>query len=653
MSPESTGFRALLAELRRRRVFRVAAVYAAVGFVLVEVANNFFPALHLPAWTTTLVAVLVVLGFPIALVLAWALDLTPDGIRRAEPARPRASAGTSGRWTAQRIAAVGGALVLAMAGGAFLLTGGRSDGTVAVDREVERSVAVLPFANLSAEADNEYFSDGITEDIRGRLSRIGELRVISRTSAMTYKGTTQRAGAIGRELGVAHLIEGSVQRSGDRLRVSAQLVDARTDETRWSETYDRHVTDVFAIQSEIAERIADALRVRLTAGDRALLGRAQTTNLAAYELYLKADELMRRRSPGMAERRADVLSAVALLRQAVQLDPDYALPYAFLAWGYDEHPDLTLGERKDSARSFAERVVRMAPELPDGYAELGYFYLSLGELERSGEQLRLALARDPNHEVALAGMRDYLRASGRLAESLTYAKRAVEVVPTDPESYAQVGRTYAMLGAFDTAETWYRRAWFEVSREPAAGYCELADIAYHRGDARGARGHLDALLASADPGEFALNCAAYLELALGNVKAAREVASRGAQSSFFESGDEMPRLLLAVLALDEGDRPRAEALLRAAESRTREEWDLCAGRCGNYQLARIRALQGDPDGAIGYLRRAVDTGLNRWYPSAPDPFLSGIHGDPRYQAIVTDVRARRDRERERAVRAGG
>jgi TolB-like protein/Tfp pilus assembly protein PilF len=631
----------------------VAAVYAAVGFVLVQVANNFFPALHLPVWATTLVAVFVVLGFPIALVLAWALDLTPDGIRRAEPRRPNVGAGPTGRWTAQRIAAVGGALVLAMAGGAFLLTGGRGDGTVALDREVERSVAVLPFANLSADADNEYFSDGITEDIRGRLSRIGELRVISRTSAMTYKGTMQRAGAIGQELGVAHLIEGSVQRSGDRLRVSAQLVDARTDETRWSETYDRHVTDVFAIQSEIAERIADALRVRLNAGDRALLGRAQTTNLAAYELYLKADELLRRRSPGTAERRADVLSAVALLRQAVQLDPDYALPYAFLAWGYGEHPDLTPRERKDSSRTFAERVVRMAPELPDGYAELGYFYLSIGELERSGEQLRLALARDPNHEVSLAGMRDYLRASGRLAEALSYAKRAVEVVPTDPESHAQVAHTYAMLGDFDAAEAWYRRAWLDVTRDHEAAYCELANIAYHRGDNQGVRGHLDALLASTDPGEFALNCAALLELALGNVSAAREVAARGAQSSFFESADGMPRLLRAALALEDGDRSRAEALLRAVEVRTREEWDLCEGRCGNYQLARVRALQGDHDDAIAYLRRAVDTGLTRWYPSAPDPLLSSIHGDPRYQAILTDVRVRRDRERERVARAGG
>jgi len=185
MSPEPTSSGGFLAELKRRKVFRVAAVYAAAGFVLVQVANNFFPALHLPDWTTTLVAMLVVLGFPIALILAWALDLTPEGIRLATPDAPARTSVTDWGWTTQRIAAVGGVVVLAMAGGAFLLTGGDPEGAsgaAAAERsEAERSIAVLPFANLSADADNEYFSDGITEDIRGRLSRTGERRDSART----------------------------------------------------------------------------------------------------------------------------------------------------------------------------------------------------------------------------------------------------------------------------------------------------------------------------------------------------------------------------------------------------------------------------------------------------------------------------------------
>jgi TolB-like protein/Flp pilus assembly protein TadD len=612
--------------------------------------NNFFPALHLPAWATTLVAVLVVLGLPVALVLAWALDLTPDGVRRTPAAAAPESEATGGGWTAQRIAAAGGAVVLALAGAAFLLTGAEGDPVAAPDREMERSIAVLPFANLSSDAENEYLSDGITEDIRSRVPRIGELRVISRTSAMSYKGTTRTAGEIGRELGVAHLLEGSVQRSGDRLRITAQLVDARTDETHWSESYDRNVTDIFAIQSEIAERIAAALRIRLTAGDRALLGRAQTTNLAAYELYLRADQL--RRGQEDVRLPAAPLGAGrggALLRQAVELDPDYALPYAALAWAYDENREMDLRERRDSARAFAERVIRMAPELPAGYAELGWFHLLMGDLERGGEQLRLALARDPNHEVALAGMRHYELVGGRIGEALRYGRRVLDVAPTEPESHRQVGEIHAVLGDFDAAETWYRKAWFEASDNPSIGTCELADLARHRGDAVGARRYLDALLAMEAPGEFGLGCAAYMALTLGDVPAARSLVSRGARTQF---GDGEPRLVLAYIALHDGDVARAEALLSEAEVSMREEWDLCEGRCSNYNLARVRALQGRTDEAVAYVRRALDTGWTGWYPSAPDPFLAAIESDPRYQATLTEVRDRRDRERERVAQEG-
>jgi TolB-like protein len=655
----------IIDELRRRKVFRAAAVYAAVGFILVQVANNFFPALHLPPWTTTLVAALVILGLPVALVLAWALELTPDGLRRTTsaevdaadaPAQLPAPGGPSEpRLVAPRIAAVAGALVLAAAGGAFLLTNGGTS-SAATERELERSIAVLPFANLSADAENEHLSDGITEDLRGRLSRMGELRVISRTSAMGYKGTVLPAREIGRELGVAHLLEGTVQRSRDRLRVAAQLVDARTDEMLWSESYDRDVTDIFEIQSEIAGRIAEALRLRLNAGDRARLGRAQTTNLAAYEVYLRADQLMRRWGSSTAERRASVLTAAALARQAIELDPDYAAPYALLSWIYEEHPDLSVRERRDSTRAFAARVIRMAPELSDGYAELGWYHMSLGDLGGAGQQFRLALDRDPNSEVALAGMRDYERASGRPSRSLPYARAAIEVAPTDPASYAELARIYATLGDFDEAEAWFRKAWFEVADRAAWGYCELADLARHRRDPAAVRRYLDALLALDSPGEFALHCAAYMELALGNPAAARAIAARGISSPLNPDG--VPRLLLAALALEAGETARAHVLLAEAEAMFREIWELCEGRCYNHNLAQIRALQGRTDEAIDYVRRAVETGWTGWYPSTPHPILASIEDDPRYQTILAEFRARMDRERERARdaserRAGG
>jgi adenylate cyclase len=646
MSTEPSEDSGFLAELKRRKVFRVAAVYAGVGFVVVQVANNFFPALHLPAWTTTLVAVLVLLGFPIALVLAWAFDITPDGVRRTPPAatgKPRAS-------VSQRIAAAGGAVVLAIAGGAFLLVGSPARDDADADREV--TIVVLPFVNVSADADNEYLSDGMAEDIRGRLSRLAGLRVISRTSAMTFKGTDRTARDIARELGVTHLLEGSVMRSGDRLRIQAQLIDARADRTEWSESFDRGVQDVFAIQTEIAGQIAEALRIRLTSSDRSRLGRAQTTNLAAYELYLRALQLLRAQAPGPAERNATVVGATTLLRQSIELDPDYALPHAALAWAYENHPDLKPGAQRDSSRAIAERVVRMAPDLPDGYAELGWFYINMGQTERAGEQFRLGLERDANHEFALAGMRTWEARNGRYLEALRLGHRTIQVAPTDPAAYDAVARIYAAVGDFAAAETWFRRAWLEVGRNPAIALCEIADIARHRGDIEAARTAYAALVALDNLGGFSLECAAFLALAFGDVEGARALTARGARSRW---GDGVPRLTLARIALHDGDTIRADALMREFEQQVHEQWGaFCEERCANAVRARSHALRRRPAEAIDLLRRAFETDRELlWYPAAADPFLFGLADDPRFRALIAEVRTRLDRERERVHRELG
>jgi TolB-like protein/tetratricopeptide (TPR) repeat protein len=648
MSTDPTPPDGFLAELRHRKVIRVAIVYAAVGFIIVQVANNFFPALQLPVWTTTLVAVLVVLGFPLALVMAWAFELTPDGVRRAPSTRSADSPEGAKRWTVERIAAVGGVVVLALGAGAFFMLGGSSDDDDAPPDERQRSIAVLPFANLSADAENEYLSDGIAEDIRGRLSRLSEVRVISRTSAMSYRGSDKGARLIGEELGVGHLLEGSVRRSGDRLRIAVQLVDARTDETLWTETYDRDVADIFAIQSAIAEQIADALRIRPTGGDRSRLTGGETSNLMAYELYLKGLQLLRARAGGTAERRANIFGAVAFLRQSIELDPEYALPHAALAWAYEEHPELTLRERRDSSRTIAERVIGMAPELPDGYAELGWYHIYRNDGARAGEQFRLALARDPSHEFALAGMAGVERAAGRFLEAVEIGRRVVEVNPADRASYVSMGNTFAFIGDFDEAEEWFRRGWFEIENDPGPGHCDLTWLALYRGNEELARHHLDSLRALDSLGEFGLFCLAQLQYALGDIEAVRTALARGARTG---SGDGVPTLHFAALALHDGDRARAETLLEEALSRVLEIRELCDGRCGDLQLARIRALQGRTEEALAHVRRQIEVGWHDWYPSVTDPFLASLEADPRFIEMMDRLRASLDRERERVQAA--
>jgi TolB-like protein len=237
------------AEIKRRHVIKVALVYAIVGWVVVQVAEVTFPLVNVPPWAATLVVVLVLLGFPIALVLAWAFDITPEGV----VATPAAEAPDESSPPASSLPDEDSSAPRSV-----------SAPVVEAKPVSERSIAIMPFANMSADLENEYFSDGVTETILAMLSRVRDLKVISRTSVMRLKGTTKSVHEIASELGVAHLVEGAVQRSGDRVRITAQLIDARTDEHRWAETYDRDLEDIFAIQSDVAERIVGSLQAALT-----------------------------------------------------------------------------------------------------------------------------------------------------------------------------------------------------------------------------------------------------------------------------------------------------------------------------------------------------------------------------------------------------
>ena len=304
--------RSFLAELKRRKVYRVAVVYAVVAFVIWGAAEQLVPGLALPDWAFRLIVLLTILGFPIALVLAWALELTPEGIRVTSPAElPE----TNGRDQAPTEAPSGAPAA-------------QPHEAVPVQRPTDDRpcVVVLPFANLSGDPENEFFSDGVTEDIMARLAGIRGLRVISRTTAMRYKGSDLSLPQIGAELGVQAVVEGTVRRSADRVRVTAQLIAAERDEHLWADTYDRVLEDVFAVQSDVAENIAKALQAELTPGERERLHRKPTENLEAYDLCLKGMRIGESMDPN-ALRQAE-----RYFQGAIALDPGYARAYAGLAW---------------------------------------------------------------------------------------------------------------------------------------------------------------------------------------------------------------------------------------------------------------------------------------------------------------------------------
>jgi len=482
----------LVRELRRRKVVRVALVYGATAFAVVQAADLVYRALAVPTWALTVTVTLVILGFPLALVLAWAFEVTPEGVRRAggpgppgDPADGSAAPGMRQSWvgglTLTVVAALG-LLGVGLGAGWFLGGGSGEDpgeeagarttpgaataggGATAGTAPTEASVAALPFANLSPDEDDRYFADGVHEEILTRLARVGSLKVISRTSVMGYRGTDLNLRDIGLELGVRYVLEGSVRRVGDRVRVSAQLIDAGSDAHLWAETYDRSVSDVLAIQSEVATRIAEALRSELSPEERHRIEERPTESEAAYDLYLRASSLTWRAmgtDPSLGERYWK--GAVELLERAVELDPAFALAWAELAeahvelywFGHDRRE-----ERRARAERAAARAVELAPESGEAHFASGLVaYHGRRDYEKALEEARLAGRSLPGDldVVALTGW--VQRRLGRYGEAYRMLRRAYELDPRNPSWTGELASTTLLAGgSFEEALAWLERA---------------------------------------------------------------------------------------------------------------------------------------------------------------------------------------------------
>jgi adenylate cyclase len=331
----------IFSELRRRNVFRVAAAYAVVAWALTEVSDTVFPRLGLPDWTVTFVIVLLMLGFPMALFLSWAYELTPDGVRRTEDASPaEAVAGRTGR-RLDRLIVVGALVIVALVGAERLWLAGRDapQPALATPAGSAPSIAVLPFVNMSDDAANVFFSDGISEELLNLLAKIPELRVTSRSSSFSFRDQGLEIPEIAARLGVAHVLEGSVRKAGNRVRITVQLIDVGTDAHLWSGTYDRALHDIFAIQDEIAAAVVAQLKVTL-------LGEAPkvaATDPEAYALYLEGRHL------GLLGTGEGYEHSRALLERALAIDPEYAAAWVDLARSYFNEIALGLRSREEGA----------------------------------------------------------------------------------------------------------------------------------------------------------------------------------------------------------------------------------------------------------------------------------------------------------------
>jgi adenylate cyclase len=421
----------LFSELRRRHVFRVAALYAVVAWVGIQVAVNTFPYLQLPGWLVTAVIALFAIGFPVALVLAYAFDVTPEGIERTPPG----IAATVAPVDARGLTAAPSVPPAGTAGAGTL-------------RPVnEPSVAVLPFANLSSNPENDYFSDGITEEILAALSRLDRLRVASRTSSFAFKGTNTDVGEVVSRLGVDSVLEGSVRRVGDRVRITAQLVDGSTGFHRWSRTFDREISDIFAVQAEIAREIVEAFQLTVTDRERRAIYETIRADPTAYDFYLRGRHYFQRL------RRVDLEHASAMFRRATEADPGFARAYAGLA---DTLAFLYLWFRHDpgqleAAEAASRRALELEPESATAHVSFGHVLSLKRQFEEAEAEFERALELDPNLFEAYYLYARASQAQGKLREAARLFGKAHRVRPEDYQSVSLQATSTRAAGEFEEA----------------------------------------------------------------------------------------------------------------------------------------------------------------------------------------------------------
>ena len=452
------------AELKRRNVYRAAVAYGVVAWFLTQLTTQVFPFFDIPNAAIRFVVIALALGFPIAMCLAWLYEFTPEGIVRSEdvdPARVRSARRATGRILDFIII---GVLLLVIA---MLIYQCAPSRTEAGETIPQKSIAVLPFENLSSDKENTYFADGIQEEILSKLASVADLKVISRTSTAKYKSKPEDLKTVVQQLGVANVLEGSVQKAGDKVRVNVQLIDARADTHLWAKSYDRDVKDVFAVESEVAQEIADALRAKLAPNEANLLATAPTQDSEAYDLFLRGEaeqrEALSSRKPEAFDRAAD------WYRHAIERDPNFSLAIARLAdsqmsrhWWIHSLTEKELAEVKKTA----EHALKLAPNLAEGHIAVGLvFYWGYRQYDEALGEFQHALELQPNDSRALIYSAAVHRRQGQWERCLSEYQRAGQLDPREAVVPASIATTYLQLRKWKEADRAARHALTLDTRE--------------------------------------------------------------------------------------------------------------------------------------------------------------------------------------------
>jgi TolB-like protein/Tfp pilus assembly protein PilF len=583
-----------LAELKRRNVYKVAIAYGVVAWLLIQIATQVFPFFEIPNWTVRLVVLLVVIGFPVAVIIAWAFELTPEGLKRTEVADAAPTRGSRRRaWIYVVIVAAAISVSLFFLG--RYTSSKQSEGPASP----EKSIAVLPFDNLSRDQENAYFAEGIQDEILSRLAKIADLKVISRTSTQKYKSAPDNLREIAKQLGVSNILEGSVQKVADQVRVSVQLINATSDAHLWAEIYDRKLTDIFAVESDIAKTIAETLRAKLTGSEEQMMSMKPTENTQAYELYLKGRFFWNKRTG------ADLRKAIEYFNQAIAKDPNYALAYAGLADSYLLLSAFGAASPSDSlpqAKAAAKRALEIDDTSAEAHTSLGQILLFYDfDFAGSTREFKRAITLNPNYATAHhwygSGPPTCL---GEFDRGIAELKRAQQLDPLSLIINADLGGAFVAARRYDEAITQLRKT---IEMDPRFYFAH-----WNLGEALELKGQLPE--------------------AIAEYKKAAEL-------------DEDPFVLALVGQADAklGQRDEAIKILSQLERLATKRY------VANYSFALMHMALGEKAKAIDWLERAYrDRSGPEIVGIKVDPMLDPLHGDPRFEALVQKVLAPKNSE---------
>ena len=605
--------RNFFAELKRRNVYKVAVAYVVAAWLLVQVATQVFPFFEIPNWAVRLVVLVLILGFPIALVLAWAFEITPEGIKREEDVAPNGSITPR---TGRKLVGITIALAVLAAGlFAYRTWSPRAPAALSSPAAIaalvptaipEKSIAVLPFENLSDDKQNAYFADGVQDEILTDLAKIADLKVISRTSVMQYKTGVQRnLREIGQQLGVAHLLEGSVQRAAGKVRVNAQLIDARSDAHLWAENYDRPLDDVFAIQTEIAKTIADQLQARLSPNEKAALEEKPTSDLQAYEQFVRGRDVVESYLD-RTDQRGDLLMAVDRLDDATRRDPAFELAYCYLARAHDLIFFLSFDstpERRAKAEAAIDHALRLRPDSAEAHlARAGHFLRCYRDYQSANSEIAIARPGLPN-SAPLYTLSGYIeRRLGHWDNSTSEMEKAFDHDPRNPTTYDLLTDNYILTRQFGKAAKMDQEQAAHTGIDPrmAAANLALVDFAV-TGQTAGTEAALANLPTYIDPGSGMTAPRVLMALITGDYAAASSVLAASTQT-FFQDVDfsfHYPRSWYeAQIARAAGDHARMVTAFTAA----RKILTALPGFEGN---PRVMAVVAQVDAGLGNNQQAL------------------------------------------------